>query len=107
MKNQSEENTRLIKKHDAEIVQEIIDAEDEKYLDNMFEQTPNICEPCGECASFFWSANKIGFGMINFCIKDNKIYCDNDHMSKEFILKLFGQMLEDVEIIENELEWDE
>lgn len=42
-----------------------------------------------------WSSN-IGFGHLAFYLgEDGKIYCNNETMSKDFIMKVFRKMVDD------------
>lgn len=41
-----------------------------------------------------WGAEKIGFGEITFCIKDGKVICDTECMSKGFVRSVMLHLLE-------------
>ena len=55
----------------------------------------NSCEPVN-LAQFQWSATGVGFGELYFYTKegDDKVYCDNEMMSKAFIKKVLCDMVD-------------
>jgi len=53
------------------------------------------CAPSGH-TYFNWSAKGCGFGQLGFYTKedDDKVYCMNEMMSKEFVKKMLCHMVD-------------
>jgi len=47
-----------------------------------------------------WGAKGIGFGEFNFYYKDDKLCCDTEMMSGEFIKKAFCAMVDNCTLID-------
>jgi hypothetical protein len=45
-----------------------------------------------------WSVAGVGFGSFTFCIKKDKIVCDNETMGKPFIKKIFERLVDTAEM---------
>ncbi len=60
----------------------------------LFNNCSNGCEPAGYVA-FQWSVKGVGFGSIGFYTKDDKVNCNNELMSREFIKDILCKMVDD------------
>jgi hypothetical protein len=45
-----------------------------------------------------WSTVSCGFGGLTFYLKDGKLHCDNEGMSKKFIMKVFKKLVEETQL---------
>lgn len=45
-----------------------------------------------------WSAKGVGFGQFYFYNKDEKLYCSNEFMDKDFIKRVLCQMVDQCEL---------
>lgn len=63
-------------------------------LSEFFDNCENHCEP-NDTTAFNWSAKGVGFGQFYFYIKNDKVHCENECMSKEFVKKMLCQMVDD------------
>ena len=66
-------------------------------LQDMFDNCTTFCEPSGS-VYFNWSKKGRGFGQLSFYIKDDKIMCGNELVSKEFIKKMLCLMVDECEL---------
>jgi len=65
-------------------------------LQAMFAEMEDHCEPTNG-ASFEWSAKGVGFGTFYFYHDGDKVACDSETMSKEFVKRMLCQMVDDAE----------
>lgn len=62
----------------------------------MFENTADYCAPpVGSHATFEWSAKGVGFGQVCFYWYNDKLYCSNELMGREFIKQMLCKMVDD------------
>lgn len=66
-------------------------------IEDIFDGCDNFCEP-EATPCFNWSANGVGFGQFYFYMKDGKMMCSNEMMSKEFIKDLLCKMIDECEL---------
>jgi hypothetical protein len=49
--------------------------------------------------SVAWSVKGIGYGEFSFWVKDGKLRCDNECMSKDFIKLILGKLVDDAILV--------
>ncbi|MEO6692405.1 MAG: hypothetical protein ABIO44_08710 [Saprospiraceae bacterium] len=68
-------------------------------LTALFNSMKDACSPSGDfkntCYQFDWSAKGVGFGQFYFYMKDDKLHCSNELMSKRFIKQMLCKMVDD------------
>lgn len=65
----------------------------------MFEHLENYCEPVNPVYLRFGMKN-FGFGELSFRVQGDKIYCENELMSKETIKKILNIMVDNCELMD-------
>lgn len=75
-------------------------------LEQFFESMEDSCVPVtyteegmdDSSVIFAWSATGVGFGSIQFYVKDGVLRCENECMGKEFIKRMLCNMVDDAEM---------
>lgn len=66
----------------------------------MFDKLEDKTAPHCDQFTISWTAKGVGFGQFHFYKKDEKWYCNNECMSKDFIKRVLSTFVDEVELTE-------
>ncbi len=64
----------------------------------MFDNLENFVDLNQGSITISWTVKGVGFGQFTFSQKDDKLFCSNEGMSREFIKRVLCDMVDNCEL---------